>query len=301
MRGGEAWRIVVVMGSFARLAVVLALAGAPACVRPNPAFAAGEGTSGGETTGPDAPGSSSSGSIVVTTSSSVDVTGTGSATAGPTEVAGSTTEQSVDVSSDGSSDTSSGETGASSSTGGPADPVIVPAAIGVCVYLEKPMMAPYGPPPQCPDGFTSLNATAQTGLVGIDTELQSVNGQGRTAVVLLRFDLPEALMDVTVTAVRLELRVADGTAASGGGGSLWTAAEFDAASLAMAPPLMQLEVGAPVDTVAVGELVTWDLPPALADKPAMFLALVPTVSDAAIYHGDASPDAPPRLVIESSP
>jgi len=284
------------------LVILLSLA-VSSCLLPNPAF----DPDAASVTSTD-PGSATATSLDVVTATSMSADATGAVTTGTgdssTAADGSTVA--VDASTSGTSSggtssggSSGGESSSGESSGGSPGTYDVPAAIGTCVFRAVDATPLHGGPDECSGDADAINATDLDGLMMVDVYVNNMAGMTRPAIPYLRFDLPDALVGLTVVSATLHVQVADGVTDLPQSGELWLSAAFTAETLEIeAPTLLEL-IADDMGEVQPDDWLTWPIDPALValDEP-LHLALNPTHDKGVILRGATTADSAPYLTLE---
>lgn len=271
---------------------------APACTQDNPWFLLAE-----ETTDPLASAGTPSTAAASTSSESAPTDASGDETAsngttgplaettgdpsGETSAGGSTLEPAE------SSTSSSGET-----TAGPGS-LELPATIATCALLAA-FPYPHAGPAPC-EWVASSQAGDPSGVMILDTKVIQNGGGNRPGHVFFQFDIPPAVADLQLAAVRLELHVDDNQEAGGpSAGSLYQGEPVDLVSLEFGAPGYG---GAAIDSADIplpAGTLSWQLPPGwlVPDAP-LYLRLVPFADDGLLLHSNAAAaELRPRLHID---
>ncbi len=274
------------------LVILLSLT-ASSCLLPNPAF----NPDAGSVTSTD-PGSATATSLDVVTATSMSADATGVVTTGSGD--SSTTADGSTLAADAStSGTSSGESSGGESSGGSPGTYDVPAAIGTCVFPAVDATPLHGGPDECSGDADAINATDLDGLMMVDVYVNNMAGMTRPAVPYLRFDLPDALVGLTVVSATLHVQVADGVTDLPQSGELWLSAAFTAETLEIEAPTLVEFIAADIGEVQPDAWLTWPIDPGLValDEP-LHLALNPTHDKGVILRGATTADSAPYLTIE---
>ena len=274
-----------------------------ACTQDNPWFLLAE-----ESTGLASGSTSAATTNTVTASSggapapTSDAGGSETATSGTTGPLAQTTGGSSSETSEGGSTLQSEESSTSGSSGdttaGPGS-LELPAAIATCALLSA-FPSPHAGPQAC-EWVASSQAGDPSGVMILDTQVVLNGGGNRPGHLFFRFDIPPAVADLQLSAVRLEAQVDDNQEAGGpSAGALYRSDPFD---------LISLEFGAPgygdagddsADVPLPNGIVSWPFAPEwLVPGAPLYLRIVPSADDGVLLHSNAAAgELRPRLHID---
>lgn len=268
-----------------------------ACTQDNPWFLLAEESTGlasaststvtASSEGAPAPTSDAGGSETTsgTTNPLAQTTGGSS---GETSEAGSTPEPEESSTSGSSGDT----------TAGPGS-LELPAAIATCALLSA-FPSPHAGPQAC-EWVASTQAGDPGGVMILDTQVVLDGGGNRPGHLFFRFDIPPAVADLQLSAVRLEAQVDDDQEAGGpSAGALYRSDPFDLTSLEFGAPGYGDAGDDSADEPLPNGIVTWSFAPEwLVPGAPLYLRIVPFADDGVLLHSNAAADdLRPRLHID---
>lgn len=267
-----------------------------ACTQENPWFLLAE-----ESTGLAAASTSTASSADAPAPTS-DAGGRETATSGttgplaPTTGGTSSESSSTGASREPESSSTSGDPG--ETTAGPGS-LVLPATIATCALLSA-FPSPHAGPQAC-EWVASTQAGDPGGVMILDTQVVLDGGGNRPGHLFFRFDIPPAVADLQLSAVRLEAQVDDDQEAGGpSAGALYRSDPFDLTSLEFGAP----GYGDPGEDSADAPLpsgtVSWPFTPGwLVPGAPLYLRIVPLDDDGVLLHSNAAAgELRPRLHID---
>lgn len=267
-----------------------------ACTQENPWFLLAEestglasaSTSTASSADAPAPTSDTGGSETPTSGTTGPLAPTTGGTSGESSAAGST------VAPEGSS--TSGD--ASETTAGPGS-LVLPATIATCALLSA-FPSPHAGPQAC-EWVASTQAGDPGGVMILDKQVVLDGGGNRPGHLFFRFDIPPAVADLQLSAVRLEAQVDDDQEAGGpSAGALYRSDPFDLVSLEFAAPGYGDAGDDSADGPLPNAIVSWPFAPAwLVPGAPLYLRIVPLDDDGVLLHSNAAAgELRPRLHID---
>lgn len=261
---------------------------APACTQDNPWFLLAD-----ETTDPLASAGTPSTGTPSTSSESAptDAGGDETASSGTTGPLAETTGDPSGETSAGGSTLEPSETSTRGSSGdttaGPGS-LELPATLATCALLSA-FPNPHAGPTLC-EWVASSQAGDPSGVMILDTTVIQNGGGNRPAHVFFQFDIPPAVADLQLAAVRLELHLDDNQEAGGpSAGTLYQSEPVDLLSLEFGAPGYGGAASDSADIPLPGATISWQLPPEwiVPDAP-LYLRIVPFADDGLLLHSNAA-------------